>query len=400
MRFLDRFRKPTAPKFAELFMSSLRSSGDARSWEYDKTLNRLVPASGDGESSVNFITLHNMFREYAEAKPAERKEILKRQTGGMKQLTIPAKFSDARARLRPVIRSTTERGVTYLQTRGGASRFDIAFRPLCANLEIGIAYDGESTIMRLSESKLKEWNITFDEAYGIAVDNLRLESSKPFVALRNGIFASQFGDHYDASRLLLLDLLHRQPISGAPVVMAPNRTVLLLTGDRNVAGLETMLEIAEETLAQPRALPPLMLRWDGTVWQRFVPEGLEPKLTQLRIREIAADYQDQLTHLNDIHSREGIDIFVAQYTIAQRPSGELLTACVWTDGVHSLLPATDIVVLFRHEPKQSAYVPWPELIKECGHLMTPTEHLPVRYEVKAFPEEALFQAWCTRFDKV
>ncbi|EIF31665.1 hypothetical protein BCh11DRAFT_07197 [Burkholderia sp. Ch1-1] len=37
---------------------------------------------------------------------------------------------------------------------------------------------------------------------------------------------------------------------------------------------------------------------------------------------LAADYQDQLTHLNDIHSREGI---------AQPPSGELLTACVWTD---------------------------------------------------------------------
>lgn len=71
-----------------------------------------------------------------------------------------------------------------------------------------------------------------------------------------------------------------------------------------------------------------------------------------------------------------------------------------TNASRCLLPATDIVVLFRHEPKQSAYVPWPELIKECEHLMKPTEHLPVRNEVKAFPEEVFFQAWCTRFDKV
>lgn len=66
----------------------------------------------------------------------------------------------------------------------------------------------------------------------------------------------------------------------------------------------------------------------------------------------------------------------------------------------AIVTATDIVVIFRHETTQSAYVPWPELIKECGHLMKPTEHPPARYEVKAFPEEALFKAWCTRFEKV
>ncbi|MFP3617491.1 hypothetical protein SB778_46430, partial [Paraburkholderia sp. SIMBA_050] len=76
-------------------------------------------------------------------------------------------------------------------------------------------------------------------------------------------------------RLLLTDLLHRQPISGAPVVMAPNRTVLLLTGDRNAAGLATMVELAEQARAQPRPLPSLMLRWDGAAWRNFVPQGLE-----------------------------------------------------------------------------------------------------------------------------
>ncbi|MDR6472151.1 uncharacterized protein YtpQ (UPF0354 family) [Burkholderia sp. OAS925] len=400
MRFFDRFRKPTPQKFAELFMSSLRSSGDTRAWEYDSNLNRLVPDETDGAAPVHFINLHNLFREYAEAKPAERTDILRRQTNGMREQTIPSIFEEARERLRPVVRSSTERGVTYLQTRGTGSRFDIAFRPLCENLEIGIAYDGESTIMRLTEHKLSEWNVTFDEAYDIAIDNLRLASSKPFATLQNGVHLSQFGDHYDASRLLLTDVLHRQPISGAPVVMAPNRTVLLLTGDRNTVGLQTMMEIAEEALGQPRALPALMLRWDGAVWQKFVPDGLEAKLRQLRTREIAGDYHDQQAHLNDIHGREGVDIFVPQYTVAERPSGELFTACVWTDSVHSLLPATDIVVLVRLEPKQMAFVPWRELVKECAHLMKRTELLPVRYEVDGFPEEQLFQEWCIRFNKV
>jgi uncharacterized protein YtpQ (UPF0354 family) len=399
MRFLDRFRKPSEQKFAELFITGLRASGDTRSWAYDKSQNRLVPTtSGNGEG-FNFINLPNMYREYLQARPAERKDVLKRQTGGMIRHAMPALFADARARLRPVIRSATERGVTYLQTQGSSSRFDIAFRPLCENLEIGVAYDGDLNIMRLTQAKLREWNTTFDEAYDIALDNLRGESSKPFVALRDGVLASQFGDHYDAARLLLPDLLHRQNISGAPVVMAPNRTVLLLTGDRNTAGLATMVQIAEEALAQPRALPPLMLRWDGTVWQRFVPAELEPKLSELRFNELAGDYHDQQKLLNDMHSRTGLDIFVAQYTVVKRHAGGIFSLCVWTQGVHALLPATDTVVLFRQEPKQTAYVPWSELVKECGHLLKPTDDLPVRYEVTAFPDERLFQSWCTRFSQ-
>jgi len=181
MRFLDRFRKPSEQKFAELFITGLRASGDTRSWEYDKSQNRLVPTtSGNGEG-FNFINLPNMYREYLQARPAERKDVLKRQTGGMIRHAMPALFADARARLRPVIRSATERGVTYLQTQGSSSRFDIAFRPLCENLEIGVAYDGDLNIMRLTQAKLREWNTTFDEAYDIALDNLRGESSKPRV---------------------------------------------------------------------------------------------------------------------------------------------------------------------------------------------------------------------------
>jgi len=157
---------------------------------------------------------------------SDRNDVLRRQTKGIREQTIPSIFEEARERLRPVVRSSTERGVIYLQTRGTGSRFDIAFRPLCENLEMGIAYDGESTIMRLTEHKLSEWNMTFDEAYDIAIDNLRLVSSKPFATLRNGVLLSQFGDHYDAACLLLTDVLQRQPISGAPVVTAHNRNAL------------------------------------------------------------------------------------------------------------------------------------------------------------------------------
>jgi len=393
-RLRERFSKPpTRQDFAERLIAALRATGDTREWLHEDDKGRLVQA----DVPSNIINLHNLFRDYAGAKPAEREATLKRQANAMMQHEIPSDFADVRPRLRPVIRSATERGAVALQLAGQPGASEVAFRPLCENLEIGIAYDGEFSVARLTTARLAEWGVTFDDACDVAIDNLRGMSSAPWAALRDGVFLSQFGDYYDAARLLLTDLLHRQPISGAPVVMAPNRTVLLLTGDRNAAGLATMVELAEQARAQPRPLPSLMLRWDGAAWRNFVPPGLEAKLHALRVDELAGDYQDQRALLDELHKRDGTDIFVATYTVYRRQNGELFSVSVWSDGVPTLLPETDIVVLYREATRQSAHVPMAALRDACGDLMTATAHRPVRYEVTAFPDEARFAALIERF---
>ncbi|WP_071333063.1 hypothetical protein [Burkholderia contaminans] len=395
-RLRDRFGKPPTPQaFAERLIATLRASGDTRTWRHEDEKGCLVQS----DAPSNIINLHNLFRDYAAAKPSERDTVLKRQANAMMQHEIPTDFAAARAKLRPVIRSATERCVATLQLAGQPGITALAFRPLCENIEIGIAYDGEFNIARLPTATLDQWGVSFDEACDIAIDNLRAESSKPWAALPNGVFLSQFDDSYDAARLLLTDLLHRQPIAGAPVVMAPNRAVLLLTGDRNPAGLAALVDLAEQAQAQPRPLPPLMLRWDGAAWQRFVPAGLEAKLHALRIGELAGDYQDQRMLLNDVHERDGTDIFVATYSVYKRQDGSLFSVGVWSDGVPSLLPETDIVALHRGSTGQSAYVPLAELLHTCGDLMTATVHRPVRYEVKAFPDDTRFAALLARFSE-
>jgi uncharacterized protein YtpQ (UPF0354 family) len=397
MGFFDRFRKPRAPQppsqseYAEHLMSALRGGGDTRSWKYEPEAGRLLETGLAASAVPGVINLPNMHRDYINAGPEGREECMRRQVAGMTQIAIPSSFAEVVAKLRPVIRSTTERGVLKLQGFNTLPGSEIAYRPLCESIEIGVAYDGEFNVARLNEGKLKEWGVTFDEAFDIAVDNLRLESHKPWLALRDGVFLSQFGDYYDASRLLLTDVLYRQPIAGAPVVMAPNRTVLLLTGDRNEAGLQTLLELAEQALAEPRSLPPLMLRWSGAAWEKFVPEKLAAKLHKLRLNELAVDYQDQQAKLNDMHTREGLDIFVAQHSIAQRKDGEQLSFCVWSESVHSLLPDTDYVALHRPSTKQTAFVSRHEFRHQFRDFFEPTEHLPIRYEVRRFPDIAVFE---------
>jgi uncharacterized protein YtpQ (UPF0354 family) len=406
MGFFDRFRKSATPQppsqheYADLIMAGLRKAGDTRSWTYEADRGRLVEIDIATGTNLGIIQLQNMYREYVNAGSEGRAEAMRRQVAGMTQQYIPPKFADAKAKLRPVIRSTTERGIIKLQGYTKTPENEMAYRPLCENLEIGIAYDGEFNLARLSRSKLAEWGVSFDEALDIATDNLRLESSNSWLAMQNGVFLSQFGDFYDASRLLLTDVLYRQSIAGAPVVMAPNRTVLLLTGDRNEAGLRTMVEIAEQAQEEPRPLPPLMLRWSGSAWEKFTPEPLAATLHRMRLRQLASDYQVQLDALNQIHVREQRDVFVAKHTVVQREDGVQRSFCAWTEGIHSLLPDTDFFALYRPSTKQTAFVPRHEIKRRFASIVKPTEHLPIRYEVNQFPDAETFQELFAKYERL
>ncbi|WP_241014970.1 hypothetical protein [Burkholderia sp. Ac-20379] len=381
-------------------MAALSASGDTRTWSYEPERERLVQTGTANGKSGDIINFPNLYREYVDMPKGGRAECLRNQVAGMRQAALPSAFAEARARLRPVIRSTTERGFINLQRADRTPADEIAHRPLCESLEIGIAHDGEFNIQRLNNQTLADWGVTFDAALEIAVDNLRAESSKPWLPLRDGVFVSQYGDFYDAARLLLTDVLYRQPIAGAPVVMAPNRTVLLLTGDRNEAGLQTLLAVAEEALREPRPLPPLMLRWSGTAWEHFVPEPLARKLHELRLQERAADYADQRTMLEERHATEGRDVFVATYTVVQNDAGRQRSLCVWTEGVHTLLPDTEVVALHQPATKRTAFLPRHEVQRCFGALLKPTDHLPIRYEAERFPEAGQVEAWFATHGKL
>jgi len=391
MSFFDRFRnrkEPVQGEFAQLLIGALREAGDTRSWVYEEKNQRLVQSNIPANLAPGIVNLVNMFADYREAKFDQRREVLKRQAQAMLPWSLPTTFEEAKDKLRPIVRSSTERGVLALQMAEQDKTPQMpAFKRLCENLELGLAYDGSVSILRLNEHHLTQWRMTFDDVLDVALDNLRLESNKPWLQLTDGVYLSQFGDYYDAARMLLPDVLYRLPFSGAPVVMAPNRTALLLTGDQNSAGLQTMVELAEQARAQPRPLPALMLKWDGRQWEKFVPNGLEERLSLLRIQELAGDYGDQQKLLENVHQNRNQDIFVAQYTGVKRDTGGMFTYSVWTEGVHSLLPVTDITVLYRPSSKERAYVPTSELLRECSELMIRTGHLPTRFEVTAFPAE-------------
>src|SRR5688572_32710540 len=56
------------------------------------------------------------------------------------------------------------------------------------------------------------------------------------------------------------------------------------------------------------------------------------------------------------------------------------------EGVKSLLPQTDLVILGRRDTNTSAVVvPWRDVVRICGRDMQATEDAPPRFRVDSFP---------------
>jgi len=367
-----------------MYLEGLRKNGDTRPWAWSPSENQLTASTPDGNGASCVINLGTMYAEYCASPRNQRSANLNKSIRGMLTQEVPERYEEARPYLLPVVKPNTERGYA-MQSGMSTSPMRIAFRALAGNLEIGIAFDTEFGIHRLSEDHLEKWGITFDEALEVALINLREKSSQPFEQIASNLRVSRFQDYYDASRLLLGDLMHRQVAGGNPVVMIPNRTVLLVTGDRSEEGLATMVAVAEKVLQDPRPLSPLMLRLCEGKWEVYEPAEVKERLGLLRKQSDNADYEGQK---NILQTACGDDVFVASHTLfLNQESGCVVSVCTWTERVPSLLPKTDQVVLYRPDTKVQIIVAWDKLINVCSHLLKQTDDLPVRYAVTEFPNE-------------
>ena len=109
-----------------------------------------------------------------------------------------------------------------------------------------------------------------EEALEVALGNL---GGIPAEVARvgEGLYVLRSGDSYDATRLLLLDLVRSLEVQGEPVAMVPNRDTLLISGTEDQAGLALMLALAGQGLEERYALSgvPLILGEGG--WSDWLP---------------------------------------------------------------------------------------------------------------------------------
>jgi hypothetical protein len=379
-------------------MAELQKAGGNGPLSYNSD-QFLIERGGQG-----FINLANLYHEFCQAPKPQRPKILQRFIRGClgtSSFELPEDFSDVHPDLLPVVRSRfyLESVNLQAQVRGGAV-VAVPSQIIGDHLALSLVYDLPQAMRSIIQDDLDGWGVSFYEALESARQNLEQMGNVSFASLQSeageGVFISANTDNYDASRLLLVDLIRKIPVRGEPIAMVPNRDTLIVTGSEDEAGLEVMCKIAEDSFQKPRPISTVALRLAGDQWEAWLPDrdcALFDKFRELKLRTLGMEYNDQKELLNQIHQRNQKDIVVAAYGAVQRKNtGQITTYSLWSQGVTTLLPETDDIILLRPglaagKAEVAAAGSFRSVREATGALMRPQGLYPERYLVQEFPSD-------------
>src|SRR5262245_58167251 len=235
-------------------MAELQRKGKSQSLKYDSE-KFMIERADEG-----FVNLANLYHEYCQAPRAQRSKVLDRFVRGCLGTTgfeLPEDFADVNPDLLPVVRSRFYLESVALQSRArGGEGIAVPQQTIGDHLSLSLVYDLPQAMRSIIQEDLDKWGVTFYEAVEAARGNLEQVGNVAFASLQNhggeGVYISATADNYDASRLVLLDLVRKMPVRGDYVAMVPNRDTLVVTGSEDPAGLELMGKVAEESFQKPR----------------------------------------------------------------------------------------------------------------------------------------------------
>jgi hypothetical protein len=343
MGLLDRlFGKPSIVDFAHQMIQAFREAGDNSELRFDPSENRIVRGDPDPPSTIN---LANMYQTFLREPRSRRAECVRSLARGILTSTkeLLKDFDLVGADLRPRLwPGASFEQVCLKNILGGGP---VQPKPLLSesigeHLLLSLAYDRPQAVQSLDDDNLTDWGVTFYEAMEVARQNLQ-ESTVAYGKIGDGFYSFISGDTYDASRITLVQRTEGLEVNGKVVAMVPNRDSLFVTGSEDEAGFAIMAAMAEKALEQPYSLSAVPLSFEDGAWQDWLPpEGhpLHRTFEKIRINWIGPLYHEQVQLLNAIHEKQGIDIFVANYSAIGKKGGELLTYCIWGKGGDALLP--------------------------------------------------------------
>ena len=140
---------------------------------------------------------------------------------------------------------------------------------------------------------------------------------------------------------------------------------------------------------KPWPLSATLLRRVNGAWHLLEPEAhVVSAARALELVSLAITYSEQQQALQKFFERENVDLYVAKFDLMRNPSDpeSIQSWCSWAEGVPSLLPLTDLVVM-GSTGKGTLIVPWPDVARICAPHMKATEEDPQRFRVDTFPAE-------------
>ena len=397
MGLLDVFSgKPTPGNFGDLMLRRVRATPGIASAEIDRAAFRIQYT--DAAGSKGFLQLANAFAEYQAVARGQREAVIAKYLSTLSvvsesQLT----FEAARPRLLPILRHKSYFGLSELSmaltlgpAKEGAAAPLVPRQDFVGDIAVGVAIDSPQTMAVLSSAHLQDWGMEFGACLEAAMENLRDLGAGKFRKPSPGLFVSDWGDSYDASRVLLTDMFSRLEVRGDPVIAMPSTNQVLVAGSHDEKALERLAVAALEGLnSAPRQLSAMLLRLEGGRWTPFVlatPAGL--RLEGARHALLQRDANDQKRILEEHYKKTGQDIFVAQYTVYQsKETGQTVSGAVLTIGAVSTIPVADRLFVVHPQTKEVLDVAWPDGARILGSKLRAEAMFPPRVFVEGQPDE-------------
>ncbi len=306
---------------------------------------------------------------------------------------VPKLWTMAAKNLYACLRSRHQMMTTEIECRGETPAFvKPVARAWKGDLDVVLMYDFGNFMAQVMPETAETWGQSLDNLFAIGIGNLSALQRPSWVPLGDGLFRVASEVSFDESFALVDEIFDGLDVPGDAVVALPNRGVLLATGSGSPAGLRKLVAEAQRSLQEePWPLSGNLLRRVAGRFQPFTPSPeLARDVRLLELVSLAGTYAEQQLALEQHLEKAGLDVFVAKFDLmgSKAEPGAVRSWCSWAEGVPSLLPQSDIVVLSRHgesEPGEAVIVPWEALERLCGALLERVEEDPPRFRVNAFP---------------
>ncbi|GGN75841.1 hypothetical protein GCM10010112_47470 [Actinoplanes lobatus] len=386
MGLLDRFAGSPRRRFAQLALRVARRTPGVERAVYQPD-DFAIAIHRTGVAGPAHLYLSNVFRETADASPAERRQQLER----LIRLIAPLPEEDwdaVRAKLRPVLRPVTFGAAGPTGMRPPLSR------PAMPHLRELVVIDTPEAMAYVSPDRLETWGVPVDEVFAVARQNLAVIArgalDRPWRD-STAISILDDGDGYFTSLLLSPGWLSEvgERMGGPALAFVPDSNTLLVTPLPDT-GAEQIYAAVEHSFGEAvRYLSPVgyVAGPDGRSVPYAPPPGHPHHRPARRADAVLAltEYSNQTEWLSDQYAKAGVDVHVGSL-IAVEPSGggPVETIATWTDGVCTLLPRADSVAFARAGDGIDFRVPWRIAEQEAGLCPEPLL-APARYRVETWP---------------
>jgi hypothetical protein len=157
-----------------------------------------------------------------------------------------------------------------------------------------------------------------------------------------------------------------------------------------------MAELAGKNLGGPYTLSGVPLMLTDREWEDWMPPPDHPlrrAFHKMATGWLGRLYAEQKQLLDVCDEREGLEVFVASYSGVEKKDGEVVTYCVWGEGVDSLLPVTEKVAFMKNGHESPAALgEWDRVMEVAGDLLEPTDHYPPRFRARRLPDDGALAA--------